>query len=82
MPDLTPGDLRVTLRALPHRTFVRDGDHLYTKMALSLKEVGPRSGPCRRPAAAVLTSLAWGVAGPGAGSHNDAPRRCWASGVN
>ena len=39
MPDLTPGDLRVTLRTVPHRTCVRDGDNLYTKVALSLKEV-------------------------------------------
>lgn len=42
MPDLTPGDLRVTLRTVPHRTFVRDGDNLYTKVALSLKEVSVR----------------------------------------
>jgi len=37
-PDITPGDLIITLRLQPHSAFVREGDHLYIKQHLSLEE--------------------------------------------
>ena len=39
MPDLIPGDLRVTLRQLPHPIFRRNGDHLHMRLDLTLTEV-------------------------------------------
>ncbi|CAM6001200.1 unnamed protein product, partial [Sphagnum balticum] len=37
-PDITPGDIKFVIRQRPHAVFVREGDNLYTKQALSLKE--------------------------------------------
>ncbi|KAI9183772.1 uncharacterized protein BJ171DRAFT_464602 [Polychytrium aggregatum] len=37
-PDITPGDLIFTLRVRDHPVFARNGDNLYTKEILTLKE--------------------------------------------
>ncbi|KAJ3012967.1 DnaJ- protein scj1 [Thoreauomyces humboldtii] len=37
-PDVTPGDLIFTVRATPHPVFTRNGDNLYMKETISLKE--------------------------------------------
>jgi len=37
-PDMTPGDVKFIIRQRPHPTFVREGDNLYIKIVLSVKE--------------------------------------------
>lgn len=37
-PDITPGDLIFTLRQQPHPIFVRNGNNLYIKQQITLKE--------------------------------------------
>jgi DnaJ family protein A protein 2 len=37
-PDTDPGDVVIVLRESPHRTFKRDGSHLYVEKKISLKE--------------------------------------------
>ncbi len=37
-PSISPGDLVFTLRQQPHTVYVRNGDNLYTKVSLTLKE--------------------------------------------
>jgi len=56
MPDLIPGDLRVTLRQLPHPIFRRNGDHLHMRLELTLTEARRLGRRWMLPSGAGLTS--------------------------
>ena len=72
MPDLIPGDLRVTLRQLPHPIFRRNGDHLHMRLDLTLTEVRRIGRQRKLPSGANKSSHAV-LATVGI------DRRCWAS---
>ncbi|KAG8456912.1 hypothetical protein KFE25_002258 [Diacronema lutheri] len=38
LPGQVPGDIRLTLRAMPHPAFRRDGTNLHTEMTISLRD--------------------------------------------